>query len=94
MVERHFPVILFAAPGAMMPGVKNLADRLKELRAETVAITSDEELASICSRVVPMLPEISEFLAPIPISFPVSFLPLCWRKPKDSIRIRRARSPR
>jgi glucosamine--fructose-6-phosphate aminotransferase (isomerizing) len=70
MVERHFPVILFAAPGAMMPGVQNLAYRLKELRAETVAITSDEELTTICSRVVPMLPEITEFLAPIPYIIP------------------------
>jgi glucosamine--fructose-6-phosphate aminotransferase (isomerizing) len=70
MVERHFPVILFAAPGAMMPGVKTLAHRLKELRAETVVITSDAELAAVCSRVVPMLPEISEFLAPIPYIIP------------------------
>jgi len=70
MVERHFPVILFASPGAMMPGVKTLAHRLKELRAETVAITSDGELAAICSRVVPMLPEINEFLAPIPYIIP------------------------
>jgi len=70
MVERHFPVILFASPGAMMPGVKTLAHRLRELRAETVVITSDTELASICSRVVPMLPEIAEFLAPIPYIIP------------------------
>lgn len=70
MVERRFPVILFAAPGAMMPGVKVLARRLKELRAETVAITSDAELATICSRVVPMLPEIDEFHAPIPYIIP------------------------
>ncbi|MBZ5550296.1 MAG: SIS domain-containing protein [Acidobacteriia bacterium] len=70
MVERHFPVILFASPGAMLPGVKTLAHRLKELRAETVVITSDAELAAICSRVVPMAPEISEFLAPIPYIIP------------------------
>jgi glutamine---fructose-6-phosphate transaminase (isomerizing) len=70
MVERRFPVILFAAPGAMMPGVKTLAYRLKELRAETVAITSDGELATICSRIVPMDPEITEFLAPIPYIIP------------------------
>ena len=70
MVERHFPVILFACPGAMMPGVKLLAQRLKELRAETVAITSDKELAGLCSRTVPMLPEIGEFLAPIPYIIP------------------------
>ena len=70
MVERHFPVILFASPGAMMPGVKTLANRLKELHAETVVITSDGELAAICSRVVPMPAEITEFLAPIPYIVP------------------------
>jgi glucosamine--fructose-6-phosphate aminotransferase (isomerizing) len=70
MVERHFPVILFAAPGVMMPGVKTLAHRLRELRAETVVITSDEELGTICTRSVPMLPEITEFLAPIPYIIP------------------------
>jgi len=70
MVERHFPVILFASPGAMMPGVKTLARRLKELRAETLAITSDAELATLCSQVVPMPPEITEFLAPIPHIIP------------------------
>ncbi len=74
MVERHFPVILFAAPGAMMPGVKSLAGRLKELRAETLAITSDAELASICSRVVAMDPGVSEFLAPIPYMVPGQLL--------------------
>lgn len=70
MVERHFPVILFACPGPMMSGVKLLAQRLRELRAETVVITSDEELAGMCSRTVRMLPEISEFLAPIPYIVP------------------------
>ena len=33
MVERHFPVILFAPPGVMLPGVKNLIERLSELLA-------------------------------------------------------------
>jgi glutamine---fructose-6-phosphate transaminase (isomerizing) len=70
MVERHFPVILFAAPGAMLPGVMTLAARLRELRAETLAITSDPALAKTCSRAVPMLPEIAEFLAPIPYMIP------------------------
>jgi hypothetical protein len=28
MVERHFPVILFAPPGVMLPGVKSLMSRL------------------------------------------------------------------
>ena len=74
MVERHFPVILFACPGPMMPGVKLLAERLQELHAETLAITSDEGLAGLCSRSVRMLPEISEFLAPIPYIIPGQLL--------------------
>jgi glucosamine--fructose-6-phosphate aminotransferase (isomerizing) len=70
MVERHFPVILFAVPGAMMDGVKTMAKRLQELRAETVVITSDSELATMCSRVIVMPAEIPEFLAPIPYMVP------------------------
>jgi glutamine---fructose-6-phosphate transaminase (isomerizing) len=70
MVERHFPVILFASPGPMMDGVLTMAKRLKELRAETLAITSDLELAGTCSRAVAMNPEIPEFLAPIPYIVP------------------------
>jgi len=70
MVERHFPVILFACPGAMMPGIKTLAGRLRELRAETLAITSDPELSQECSQSIVMLPEISEFLSPIPYIIP------------------------
>jgi len=70
MIERRFPVILFASPGPMMAGVKTLVHRLKELSAETVAITSDGELARMSSRVVPMLAEITEFLAPIPYIIP------------------------
>jgi glucosamine--fructose-6-phosphate aminotransferase (isomerizing) len=70
MVERHFPVILFASPGPMMAGVLTMAKRLKELRAETLTITSDAELAGTCSRAIAMNPQIPEFLAPIPYIVP------------------------
>ena len=66
MVERHFPVIIFAPPGAMLPGVKELIGRLEELRADTLAITSDLEVAGRCTGAVFMPQEIDEFLAPIP----------------------------
>jgi len=74
MVERHFPVFLFACPGPMMPGIKTLVERLQELRAETLAITSDEELAGASSRAVKMPASISEFLAPIPYIIPGQLL--------------------
>ncbi len=70
MIERHFPVILFAAPGPMMDGVMQMARRLQELRAETLVITSDTELAKLCSRVVVMPGTIPESLAPIPYIVP------------------------
>ena len=70
MVERHFPVILFAPPGVMLPGVKNLIERLGELHAETLAITSDLDAAGMCSRAIIMPKEIDEFLAPIPYIVP------------------------
>jgi glucosamine--fructose-6-phosphate aminotransferase (isomerizing) len=70
MVERHFPVILFAPPGVMLPGVKDLVGRLRELHADTLAITSDLEVAADCSRSIVMPKEIDEFVAPIPYIIP------------------------
>src|SRR6267378_2803278 len=64
MVERHFPVFIFAPPGAMLPGVRDLIRRLSELHADTLAITADLDLAGQCTRAVVMPREIDEFLAP------------------------------
>jgi glucosamine--fructose-6-phosphate aminotransferase (isomerizing) len=70
MVERHFPVILFAPPGVMLPSVKSLIERLRELHADTLAITSDLDAARMCTRAIVMSREIDEFLAPIPYIVP------------------------
>src|SRR4051812_25921139 len=70
MVERHFPVILFAPPGVMLPGVKSLIGRLRELRADSLVITSDLEAAANCTRAIVMPKEINEFVAPIPYIIP------------------------
>src|SRR5258705_6259991 len=70
MVERHFPVILFAPPGKMLQDVKNLIARLRELHADTLAITGDLEAAGDCTRTIIMPREIDEYLAPIPYMIP------------------------
>jgi glucosamine--fructose-6-phosphate aminotransferase (isomerizing) len=70
MVERHFPVILFAPPGVMLPSVRGLMERLRELHADTLAITSDPEAARMCTRSIMMSRAIDEFLAPIPYIVP------------------------
>ncbi len=70
MIERHFPVFLFAPPGVMLAGTKDLIQRLSELRADTMVITSDLEAAAKCTRSIIMPREIDEFLAPIPYIIP------------------------
>jgi glucosamine--fructose-6-phosphate aminotransferase (isomerizing) len=70
MIERHFPVILFAPPGVMLPGTIALIDRLRELSADTLTITADLDAAAKCTRSVIMPREIDEFLAPIPYIIP------------------------
>src|SRR6476661_5561873 len=70
MIERHFPVMLFAPPGQMLAGTKDLIARLSELKADTLVITADLDVAGLCSRAIIMPREIDEFLAPIPYIIP------------------------
>lgn len=70
MIERHFPVFLFAPPGVMHDGTSGLIRRLQELSAETLVITADLEIGGACSRAIIMPREIDEFLAPIPYIIP------------------------
>jgi len=70
MIERHFPVILFAPPGVMLQGTIALIDRLRELSADTLVLTADLDAAAKCTRSIIMPREIDEFLAPIPYIIP------------------------
>ncbi len=70
MVERHFPVIFFAPGGVMLGGIKELIERLNELRADTLVITGEQEVARKCTRAILLPGEIDEFLAPIPYIIP------------------------
>ncbi|MBA3805979.1 MAG: SIS domain-containing protein [Acidobacteria bacterium] len=70
LVERHFPIILFAPSGATELSVKELMRRLRELHAETLVITDNEEIAGLATRRILMPGEIGEFLSPIPYIIP------------------------
>ncbi len=70
MVERHFPVVVFAAPGVALAGTRELLERLRELRADTLVITGDAETARLSPRAVMLPPDIDEFHAPIPYIIP------------------------
>lgn len=70
IVERHFPIFVFAPKGKTTKGVIELMERLKELRADTLAITDDDDVANLSSRSIRMSPDTGEFLSPIPYIIP------------------------
>src|SRR5262245_2548676 len=70
LVERHFPILLFAPPGPTLSGMRELLNRLSELRADTLAITSDIGAAGTATRSIQMPVQIEEALAPIPYIIP------------------------
>src|SRR5205085_4609057 len=54
IVERHFTIILFSQPGVTRRGVKELIERLGELRADVLTITDDRALAAKSTRSIAM----------------------------------------
>src|ERR671916_443480 len=70
IVERHFPIFVFAPPGVTLKGVRELLERLRELRADTLALTADDAAAALCTCAVRLPADIGEELAPIPYIIP------------------------
>jgi glucosamine--fructose-6-phosphate aminotransferase (isomerizing) len=70
IVERRFPVILFAPRGVTEKSSFDLLNRLKELHADSFSITNDPKIASLSSRSLLMPEYIDEFLSPIPFVIP------------------------
>jgi glucosamine--fructose-6-phosphate aminotransferase (isomerizing) len=70
VIERRFPVILFAPTGVTKQSSMELLNRLKDLHADSLAITNDKEIASLSSRSLVLPEEIDEMLSPIPFIVP------------------------
>lgn len=70
IVERRFPVILFAPRGVTQKGNVDLLNRLRELKADCLSITNDDEIAGLSSRNLQMSKGIDEILSPIPFIIP------------------------
>ncbi len=70
MIERHFPVLVFAPPGETLNGAGELLTRLRELHADTLVITSDANVAAQASRCVMMPAAIDELHHAIPYIIP------------------------
>lgn len=70
IVERRFPVILFGPSGVTKKSNIDLLHRLKELNADSLSITNDNEIAGLSSRGIRMPAGLDEFLSPIPFIVP------------------------
>ncbi len=70
IVERRFPVILFAPVGVTRASSLDLLGRLRELNADRLSITNDEEVAGLSTHSIRLSPDIDEFLSPIPFIVP------------------------
>lgn len=70
IVERRFPVIMFAPHGVTKQSNLDLLKHIQELHADSFSITNDEEIAGLSSLALKMPAEIDEFLSPIPFILP------------------------
>ncbi len=70
IVERRFPVILFAPIGVTKQSSVDLLNRLHELNADSLAITNDDEIGRLATHSIRLPGEIDEFLSPIPFIVP------------------------
>jgi glucosamine--fructose-6-phosphate aminotransferase (isomerizing) len=70
IVERRFPMLLFAPTGAAKQSNLDLLHRLRELNADCLSITNDAETGYLSTRSIMMSKDIDEFLSPIPFIVP------------------------
>ncbi len=84
MVEKSFPIFLFAPRGVTWPGTKNLLDRLNQLKAETLMITDAGNREAIASnrRALIIPSKLPELLSPIPYIIPAQLFACYLAKQK------------
>lgn len=70
IVEKRFPVIMFAPRGVTKKGSLDLLTRLEGLNADSLAITNDRQILRRSSRGLLLPKEMDERLTPIPFIIP------------------------
>ena len=70
VVERRFPVIMFAPHGVTQQSSIELLHRLRELKADCLSITNDKKVVELSSHTLELPEDIDEFLTPIPFIIP------------------------
>ncbi len=74
MVQRDFPVILFAPPGPVFRDLLALARRLRRLEADSLVISSDARILALASCALRMPFEVEDLYSPIPYIIPGQLL--------------------
>ncbi|MDE3178322.1 MAG: SIS domain-containing protein [Acidobacteriota bacterium] len=74
LIERDFPVLIFMPPGKTFHELRKLLDRLDSLRAESLAITSDDAKLPAAVRAIRLPGDIPEIYTPIPYIVPGQIL--------------------
>jgi len=70
MVQRDFPVILFAAPGRVLRDLRALAARLRSLHADSTIISSEKSILKYASCAIEIPLKIPDLYSPIPYIIP------------------------
>ncbi len=79
MIEQAFPVFLFAPRGVTWPSIREMVEKLRELKAETVIITDagNREAAALGVRTIRVPARLAEVYTPIPYIIPCQIFAGC-----------------
>src|SRR5580693_6309602 len=79
MVDRSFPMFLFAPSGVTAPSMREMLDKLRSLKAETVVITDagNREIGSAATRSIRLPRKLRELYTPIPYIIPAQLFAAC-----------------
>src|SRR5689334_14034549 len=84
LVEPDFPVFAFAAQDVTWPSMRETLAKLKDLRAEIVAIAdpSNREVEATATRIIQLPKRLKSALTPIPYIVPAQLFAACLAKEK------------
>ncbi|HEV2689548.1 MAG TPA: SIS domain-containing protein [Bryobacteraceae bacterium] len=84
MVEASFPAFLFAPPGVTWPGMREMLEKLGQLKAHTLLITdrSNPEALALGKHTIELPVTLEEIFTPIPYIIPAQLFAACLAREK------------
>ena len=70
LVERHFPVFLFAPPGKVFRDLRALAARLRRLQADSLVFSSERSILELANCPIELPRRVPDLYSPIPYIIP------------------------